>query len=856
MLCSIELDAESMATVAATLANGGVCPLTDERVFAAETCRHTLSLMASCGMYDYSGEFAFLMGFPCKSGVGGSLMIVIPGVAGLCTWSPRLDKHGNSSRGIDFCRRLAARFPYHMLDSTQYLGAAAGSTAPRAHQHQQAAGVSGDDEAETADAGAVEFWNAAAAGDLLRVKQLAGRGICAAVPDYDGRTAAHLAASNGHLEVLEYVLDGTVGGRLEAEDRFGNTPLNDAEREGHGSCAALIRRLQKEQQESEEEDGENDSAGDLGRASVRQGSPELSEQGHGSSEAQQALDYRQISMALRALATQAGGLHEKAELMAALAEAGVDAQEGGHHLLAAELSKLPGRFSAADLAMNSGCSRQLQQLVVRALTGQLTVPCWSGFAATIEELFTAATAEVATPDAAAATAEVATTDAAADSSAAVAVVSVSGQRCAFGRSDEAVVLDELAAAINYCVAQDEHGVAKVHEHVGREPSGRGAAAVALDDTGRPHNPLGAAGALLMCTLVEKSDDGGERPLHQRFSALQQKYSAAAGGAACGFDNVNFAKERSDSDQSYCLAYLMRQSGCIERAASINTMLELFFMTNAVTLSVDALAVVAATLANSGVCPLTGHRVFSTESSRNCLSLMSSCGSGELSGEFAFKIGLPAKVSAATGVTLVVVPGIAGFCVRDGQHPRASESGDGRAQLCPLSFAFCERLVCQYQFHAFDRGGGGGAAGTRANPLQHPAAEREHWISSLLAAAAAGDVSEFRRLQLLNPSTDAVVQAVDYDGRTALHLAAAEGQHRIVRLLLAAGADMHARDRWGRTAVDEAERSDQATVSAELVAWASAQKAHVTLGTCSIAERDIASEEGGEGLPPGSPRVGG
>merc|ERR1719197_919167 len=109
--CSIELTCRSMAVLAGTLANGGVCPTTLERIFTHETVTHMLSIMMSCGMYDYSGRFAFEVGFPAKSGVSGVICIVIPGVCGMATFSPRLDKLGNSARGIDFCRRISPYFP-------------------------------------------------------------------------------------------------------------------------------------------------------------------------------------------------------------------------------------------------------------------------------------------------------------------------------------------------------------------------------------------------------------------------------------------------------------------------------------------------------------------------------------------------------------------------------------------------------------------------------------------------------------------------------------------------------------------------------------------------------------------------
>ncbi|MED5548168.1 MAG: glutaminase A [Pseudomonadota bacterium] len=113
--CSLTLDCQGLSVAAAMLANGGVCPLTGHRVIDPRIVRNTLSLMLTCGMYDYSGEYAFSVGLPAKSGVSGGLMIVIPGIAGIALFSPRLDRQGNCVRGIEFSRRLIEDYPFHIF---------------------------------------------------------------------------------------------------------------------------------------------------------------------------------------------------------------------------------------------------------------------------------------------------------------------------------------------------------------------------------------------------------------------------------------------------------------------------------------------------------------------------------------------------------------------------------------------------------------------------------------------------------------------------------------------------------------------------------------------------------------------
>jgi glutaminase len=86
-------------------------------------------------MYDYSGEFAFAIGLPAKSGVSGGLMLVVPGVMGICVWSPRLDALGNSVRGVAVCKELVARYNFHVFDSLT-VGEDTGKRDPRRKKNE------------------------------------------------------------------------------------------------------------------------------------------------------------------------------------------------------------------------------------------------------------------------------------------------------------------------------------------------------------------------------------------------------------------------------------------------------------------------------------------------------------------------------------------------------------------------------------------------------------------------------------------------------------------------------------------------------------------------------------------------
>ena len=111
--CSLLVTCRDLAIAAATLANGGVNPINGARAIPERNVEHVLSVMQTCGMYDYAGAWTYEVGLPAKSGVSGGVIAVLPGQIGVGVFSPPLDARGNSVRGIEVCRRFARDFALH-----------------------------------------------------------------------------------------------------------------------------------------------------------------------------------------------------------------------------------------------------------------------------------------------------------------------------------------------------------------------------------------------------------------------------------------------------------------------------------------------------------------------------------------------------------------------------------------------------------------------------------------------------------------------------------------------------------------------------------------------------------------------
>lgn len=231
-ICSIMTTNRGMANVAATLANGGLNPITGTKIFEPDHVRCVLPLMFTAGMYDYSGQWSYDIGVPAKSGVGGCVFLVIPNVCGISIWSPRLDPIGNSARGCAVAKELCDRFSFHNFEVFSGLSRKKTDVTMRKYVADNA--MLGD------------LLMAALNGDTAALRSMEHAGGDLFCSDYDCRTPLHLAASEGHPDTLRFLIEQAVEtgrmGAINATDRWGGTPLDDATRAGSLECVEMLKK--------------------------------------------------------------------------------------------------------------------------------------------------------------------------------------------------------------------------------------------------------------------------------------------------------------------------------------------------------------------------------------------------------------------------------------------------------------------------------------------------------------------------------------------------------------------------------------------------------------------------------------
>ncbi|AJC49513.1 glutaminase A [Allofrancisella guangzhouensis] len=372
---------------------------------------------------------------------------------------------------------------------------------------------------------------------------------------------------------------------------------------------------------------------------------------------------------------------------------------------------------------------------------------------------------------------------------AVAFCSVDGQMITLGDYTHPYCVQSTAKAITYCIATELNGEDKVHEHVGREPSGVTFNAIALNKYNLPHNPLINSGAIMTCSLIKP-----EWNIADRFEYITKVWKDLSGGESVGFDNATYHSEKETADRNYALAHYMKEVGAFPPKTDIHTSLDFYFQTCSIEVNAKKMAKIMSTIANGGICPFTNKKIFSPTTIRNCLSMMYSCGMYDFSGEYAFSVGLPAK-SGVSGALVIAIPNVGGFAIFS---PRLDSNHNSVRGV-----EFSRRLVNRFSFHNYDHID----RNDKINPVENRMLAESNLVFELIWAASTGDLSEVKRAVALGVD----INKGDYDKRTALHLAAAEGHENIVKYLVSKGADISTTDRWGKTPLEDAKINNNESI---------------------------------------------
>ncbi|MGV3581954.1 MAG: glutaminase A [Methylophilus sp.] len=266
----------------------------------------------------------------------------------------------------------------------------------------------------------------------------------------------------------------------------------------------------------------------------------------------------------------------------------------------------------------------------------------------------------------------------------ICLVTKDGRIFEVGDSDQLFTIQSISKPFTYGMALEIYGQEKVSQHVGVEPSGDAFNSIMLEpDTNRPYNPMVNAGAITVSSLLYQhyGDDA--------LDMMLERFSAAA-GRQLSVDEAVYQSEARTGHRNRAIAHLLLNFGMVHE--DVEPALDLYFKQCSILVSCKDLAVMSATLCNLGKNPVTGEEVFDITCVRDMLSIMLTCGMYDYSGQWAYKVGIPAKSGVSGGVIGVVNRQLGLSCY--------SPKLDKRGNSC-RGIEACISLTNELGLHAFD-----------------------------------------------------------------------------------------------------------------------------------------------------------
>jgi glutaminase len=266
----------------------------------------------------------------------------------------------------------------------------------------------------------------------------------------------------------------------------------------------------------------------------------------------------------------------------------------------------------------------------------------------------------------------------------IVLATADGQIYTVGDADHAFTIQSISKPLVYGLALEDHGEATVLRKVGVEPTGEAFNSIVMDEANnRPFNPMVNAGAIATAALIRGD---GFAPRLERIIAMLSRFA----GRRLEIDHAVFSSEQATGHRNRAIAFLQLNSGMIDEPVTEH--LDLYFNQCSVLVTARDLAVMAATLANHGVNPLTGARALDSVHVKSVLSVMASCGMYDASGEWLFRVGLPAKRGVSGGI-MAVLPGQFGLGV-------FSPPLDVQGNSC-RGIKVCEEFSRRFNLHLLD-----------------------------------------------------------------------------------------------------------------------------------------------------------